>query len=138
MVNPEEVNTYIANADYVESLTDLERKKKLDILASVLLDDQKSLDECVVWARMLYEEYYVRRPLQLLHTFPLDAKVTLSLLAPFASSLCFLSLLSLLALFACSLCFLSLLALSVCSVLTPHRTVPDSPSGRARADRPSQ
>ena len=30
--------------------------------------------ECAEWARELFEEYYVRRPTQLVHTFPQDAK----------------------------------------------------------------
>lgn len=74
VLNPEEANSYAKNPDYLDGLTDMDRKKKLDILDSVLINRQKSFDECVVWARHLFEEYYVRRPLQLIHTFPLDAK----------------------------------------------------------------
>ncbi len=68
MLNPEEANQYIRNPAYLSSITELDKKKKLDILASILLDRQKTLDEVVVWARMLFEEYYVRRPAQLIHT----------------------------------------------------------------------
>lgn len=74
VLNPEEVNSYFKNKNYIAQLTDMERKKKLDILAGVLVERQKTVDDCIVWARMLFEEYYVRRPKQLLHTFPLDAK----------------------------------------------------------------
>jgi hypothetical protein len=76
VVNPEEVNQYIKNPNYLASLTDMDRKKKLDILGSVLLDKQNSFDDCVVWARLLFEEYYVRRPAQLVHTYPVDCKVS--------------------------------------------------------------
>ena len=75
VVNPEEVNQYIKNPNYLSSLTDMDRKKKLDILGSILLDKQNTFDECVVWARMLFEEYYVRRPAQLVHTYPVNSKV---------------------------------------------------------------
>ncbi len=74
VVNPEEANNYIKNPSYLSDLTELDKKKKLDILASVLLDRQKNLDEVVVWARNLFEEYYVRRPAQLIHTYPIDCK----------------------------------------------------------------
>lgn len=74
-MNPEEVNQYIKNPNYLSSLTDMDRKKKLDILGSILLDKQNTFDECVVWARMLFEEYYVRRPAQLVHTYPVNSKV---------------------------------------------------------------
>lgn len=56
VVNPEEVNQYIKNPNYLSSLTDMDRKKKLDILGSVLLDKQNTFDDCVVWARLLFEE----------------------------------------------------------------------------------
>jgi len=46
----------------------------LTILGSVLVDRQNTLEECAIWARELFEEWYVRKPMQLLHTFPLDAK----------------------------------------------------------------
>jgi ubiquitin-activating enzyme E1 len=74
VLNPEEANQYIRNPGYLGAITELDKKKKLDILASVLLDRQKTMDETVVWARMLFEEYYVRRPAQLIHTYPINCK----------------------------------------------------------------
>jgi ubiquitin-activating enzyme E1 len=74
VVNPEEVNTYMKSPDYLNTLTEMDKKKKLEILDAILINRQASLDECAVWARILFEEYYVRRPKQLIHTFPTDAK----------------------------------------------------------------
>jgi len=76
VVNCEEVNAYITKGEqaYISSLSDLERKKKLEILAKILLEPQRTFDDCVEWARLLYETWYVRAPAQLLHTFPLTAK----------------------------------------------------------------
>lgn len=74
VVNPEEVNSYVKNPNYVSELGDDSRQRKLDILGSILVPRQRTFDECIVWARQLFEEYYVRKPLQLLHTFPADAK----------------------------------------------------------------
>jgi len=74
VVNPEEATSYLKNPKYLDEVTDDDRRKKLDILSNMLIKRQSSLKECAEWARDLFEEYYVRRPLQLVHTFPPDAK----------------------------------------------------------------
>lgn len=61
VVNPEEVNAYLASPNYVAALTEMEKKKKLSILGATLVDRQRTLDECVAWARLLFEEWYVRK-----------------------------------------------------------------------------
>jgi len=43
--------------------------------AKLLKNRPHTFDDCVVFARKKYEAYYVHKPLQLLHSFPLDHKV---------------------------------------------------------------
>lgn len=57
-MNPEEVNSYIKNPHYISGLTEMDRKKKLTIVGSVLVARQTTFDECIQWARMQFEEWY--------------------------------------------------------------------------------
>lgn len=71
----EDVNAYIGNPDFVKSL-DAQHNTKLETLKSIqltLVDERpRSFEDCVVWARLKFEDLFVNQILQLLHNFPED------------------------------------------------------------------
>lgn len=45
----------------------------LDIVKRALIDDRpESAEDCIKWARLLFQEHYHNTIAQLLHTFPAD------------------------------------------------------------------
>eukprot|EP01120_Amphizonella_sp_Union-15-10_P012303 TRINITY_DN5439_c0_g1_i1.p1 TRINITY_DN5439_c0_g1~~TRINITY_DN5439_c0_g1_i1.p1 ORF type:complete len:683 (+),score=139.32 TRINITY_DN5439_c0_g1_i1:56-2050(+) len=71
--NPEIVNSYLANPKlYISSLSPNMRYPTLEILKEALLDYKPDFDDCIRWARMLFEQRYNWRHRQLLHNFPED------------------------------------------------------------------
>jgi len=82
---PGDVNAYLSQADY---LTQLERqpgvrKPTLEQIRTNLCEKPISVEECIVWARLRFEENFHSSIAQLLHNFPLD--MTTSSGAPFWS-----------------------------------------------------
>jgi ubiquitin-activating enzyme E1 len=71
----EDANSYITDADYVKklktqpgtALTTLE-----GVRDNLVAKRPKTFDDCVVWARLKFEELYVNNIKQLLFNFPLD------------------------------------------------------------------
>jgi len=73
--NAEDVNTYLTSSDYAASLAG-QQNTKLDTLKSIrstLVDDRPtSFDDCIVWARLKFEDLFSNQIQQLLHNFPED------------------------------------------------------------------
>jgi len=70
----EDVNSYLSQSDF---LTALERqpgirKTTLEAIRANLVEKPLSFEQCVVWARLRFEELYNNSISQLLYNFPLD------------------------------------------------------------------
>jgi len=72
----ENVNSYITNPAFVESLKKQSAGSRLEILQTVkgcLLDEKpKNFDQCIFWARLKFEELFNNNIQQLLYNFPKD------------------------------------------------------------------
>ena len=76
-LQPENALQYLENANYLENTVKQENSNlKKDVyegLINVLKSERPtSFEECIVWARGKFEEYFSNAPKQLLHNFPLD------------------------------------------------------------------
>eukprot|EP00937_MAST-01D_sp_MAST-1D-sp2_P004652 g4652.t1 len=73
--SPADANSYLGEADFVARLN-AQQNTKLDMLerihASLVTERPRGFDECVVWARLRFEELFASSIKQLLHNFPLD------------------------------------------------------------------
>ena len=71
---PSDVNAYLHNADFLESL-EKDPGQKPVVFQSVIEGlgrRPRSAEDCVQWARRRFEELFVNNILQLLHNLPLD------------------------------------------------------------------
>ncbi|KAJ3194710.1 hypothetical protein HK101_002132 [Irineochytrium annulatum] len=77
--NPaENINAYLTQADYVEKTlkqgNSNEQKEIFEGIRAGLAEDRpKSFEDCVAWARVSYEKYFVNTIRQMLYNFPEDA-----------------------------------------------------------------
>jgi ubiquitin-activating enzyme E1 len=69
---PEITNNYIAKENYLETLSQNLKLPTLEILDRTIINRIRTFEQCVHWARNLFEELYVNKINQLLHNFPLD------------------------------------------------------------------
>jgi ubiquitin-activating enzyme E1 len=73
--NAEDVNAYLSSPDFAKQLEG-QQNTKMDTLKSIqntLVDERpRSFEDCVVWARLKYEDLFVNQIQQLLHNFPED------------------------------------------------------------------
>jgi ubiquitin-activating enzyme E1 len=69
---PEITNNYIEKENYLQTLSQNLKLPTLEILDRTINKRIKTFDECISWARNLFEELYVNKINQLLHNFPLD------------------------------------------------------------------
>jgi|EP00979_Chaetoceros_neogracilis_P004697 ubiquitin-activating enzyme E1 len=73
--NAEDVNAYLSSPDFASQLKG-QQNTKMDTLKSIqntLVDERpRSFEDCVVWARLKFEELFVNQIQQLLHNFPED------------------------------------------------------------------
>ncbi|XP_049848086.1 ubiquitin-like modifier-activating enzyme 1 [Schistocerca gregaria] len=69
---PRTVNDYLTKSNYLETLPSTLRLSVLETLEKALLEPPKCFDECVDWARRLFESLYNHQPRQLLRNFPPD------------------------------------------------------------------
>ena len=73
--NAEDVNAYLSSPDFAMQLKS-QQNTKMDTLKSIqdtLVDERpRSFEDCVVWARLKFEELFVNQIQQLLHNFPED------------------------------------------------------------------
>ncbi|EOY34575.1 Ubiquitin-activating enzyme 1 isoform 1 [Theobroma cacao] len=86
---PAEVNAYLSNpVEYAASMRDAGDAQAKDNLERILecLDREKceTFQDCVAWARLRFEDYFVNRVKQLIYTFPEDAATSTG--APFWSA----------------------------------------------------
>ena len=81
----EDVNAYLSQPDYLAALERQPgvRRTTLDAIRANLVDKPLTLEACVVWARLKFEENFSNSISQLLYNFPLD--MTTSSGAPFWS-----------------------------------------------------
>mgnify|MGYP001224815543 CR=1 FL=1 len=70
----EDVNAYLSQHDFLSSLERQPgvRKGTLEALHSNLIEKPLSLQDCIVWARLRFEELFHNQIAQLLFNFPLD------------------------------------------------------------------
>lgn len=70
----EDVNAYLSQPEFLSSLERQPgvRKGTLEALRSNLVDKPLSLQDCIVWARLRFEEIFHNQIAQLLFNFPLD------------------------------------------------------------------
>ncbi|XP_022755548.1 ubiquitin-activating enzyme E1 1-like isoform X1 [Durio zibethinus] len=86
---PAEVNAYLSNpVEYATSMRNAADAQAKDNLERILecLDREKceTFQDCVTWARLRFEDYFVNRVKQLIFTFPEDAATSTG--APFWSA----------------------------------------------------
>ncbi|KAL1205217.1 Ubiquitin-activating enzyme E1 1 [Cardamine amara subsp. amara] len=75
---PAEVNAYLSNpAEYTNSMISAGDAQARDTLERIVecLDKEKceTFQDCLTWARLRFEDYFVNRVKQLIYTFPEDA-----------------------------------------------------------------
>eukprot|EP00026_Physarum_polycephalum_P001604 Phypoly_transcript_01606.p1 GENE.Phypoly_transcript_01606~~Phypoly_transcript_01606.p1 ORF type:complete len:579 (+),score=160.13 Phypoly_transcript_01606:1504-3240(+) len=73
------VNSYLTNPSFVESLKKQSPGTRLDILQNIrscLNDKPLNFAQCVIWARLKFEELYTNNIQQLLYNFPKDMITT--------------------------------------------------------------
>ncbi|KAJ4725523.1 putative Ubiquitin-activating enzyme E1 [Melia azedarach] len=86
---PAEVNTYLSNpVEYTTATANAGDAQARDNLERILecLDKEKceTFQDCITWARLKFEDYFVNRVKQLIYTFPEDAATSTG--APFWSA----------------------------------------------------
>lgn len=73
--NAEDVNAYLSSPDFAKALEG-QQNTKMDTLKSIqetLVDERpRSFEDCVVWARLKFEDLFSNQIQQLLHNFPED------------------------------------------------------------------
>ncbi|EGG23006.1 ubiquitin activating enzyme E1 [Cavenderia fasciculata] len=73
------VNSYLTNPNYIDGLNKLNSNVRLETLSSIrssLLDKPMNFQQCVIWARLKFEELYNNNIEQLLYNFPRDMLTT--------------------------------------------------------------
>lgn len=75
---PENVNKYLTQTNFLEDLKKQgvgEMKLTLTTITNNVVKERcTSFEDCIKWARFLFQEYFHNAILQLLFNFPLDAK----------------------------------------------------------------
>ena len=81
----EDVNAYLSQPDFLATLERQPgvRRTTLEVVRSNLVEKPLRLEDCVVWARLKFEEQYHNQIAQLLYNFPLDMNTSSG--APFWS-----------------------------------------------------
>ncbi|KAL0482023.1 ubiquitin-activating enzyme E1 [Acrasis kona] len=69
---PSDVNTYLTKADFVQEMDQQKRTILEGIYENLVSSKPVNFEECVVWARLKFEQLYNNQILQLLYNFPLD------------------------------------------------------------------
>ena len=69
-----DVNAYLSQPDYLQTLERQPgvRKPTLEAIRTNLCEKPLTIEECIVWARLRFEENFHNSIAQLLHNFPLD------------------------------------------------------------------
>ena len=77
---PENINQYLNNAGYLETLAKQPGSQAADTVEAVLdgLKTHKPVNfaDCITWARSKFDELFYETTLQLLHNFPADKLTT--------------------------------------------------------------
>jgi ubiquitin-activating enzyme E1 len=74
VADPDIVNKYLDKPGYLETIAPNLKRTTLETLRDMLLNRQKNFDECIVWARNLFEKVFVSDIKQLLYQFPPEFK----------------------------------------------------------------
>jgi ubiquitin-activating enzyme E1 len=69
----EAFNSYLKRTDYIETMEGLQINKTLDNFKKIL-PLPTNFDDCIVWARTQFQQYFNHDPKQLIHNYPLDHK----------------------------------------------------------------
>jgi len=74
---PDDVNNYLSNADFMTQLN-TQPNTKLETLerihTSLKVDRPRTFDQCIIWARLRFQEMFHDTIAQLLYNFPVDQK----------------------------------------------------------------
>ncbi|KAF7841934.1 ubiquitin-activating enzyme E1 1-like [Senna tora] len=86
---PAEVNAYLSNpSEYTNAMTnagDAQARDNLERVHECLYREKcETFEDCITWARLKFEDYFVNRVKQLIYTFPEDAATSTG--APFWSA----------------------------------------------------
>lgn len=76
---PQLVNSYLSEPNYLENslkYSGQQAEQAEQILASLVTQKPLSFNECIVWARMLFEDKYNNAIQQLLFSLPKDGTTT--------------------------------------------------------------
>jgi ubiquitin-activating enzyme E1 len=76
---PQLVNSYLSEPNFLESslrYSGQQAEQAEQILASLVTQKPLTFDECISWARLLFEDKYNNAIQQLLFSFPKDATTT--------------------------------------------------------------
>lgn len=76
---PSTVNLYLTQPNYLEAAMKQggNQKETLETLRNYLTTDRpRTFEDCIAWARMLFETEFSNKILQLLHTFPKDSETS--------------------------------------------------------------
>ncbi|KAI8805595.1 hypothetical protein BJ742DRAFT_748592 [Cladochytrium replicatum] len=71
----EEANMYLTQSNYVDQVLSHggNQKEQLDNIRTALTKKPETFDDCVVWGRLKFEEYFNNAIQQLIYTFPRDS-----------------------------------------------------------------
>lgn len=70
--NPETVNSYLDNENFIKSLPQSLILTNLEILEGSLVETPQTFEDCIKWSRLEFEKRFNHQPKQLLYNFPLD------------------------------------------------------------------
>ncbi|KAM0953182.1 putative ubiquitin/SUMO-activating enzyme E1, THIF-type NAD/FAD binding, ubiquitin-activating enzyme [Dioscorea sansibarensis] len=87
---PNEVNSFLSNpSEYISTIgknSDPQTRSKLVTVARCLFEERcETFQDCITWARLKFEDYFVNRVKQLTFTFPKDAVSNRGTHSPFWS-----------------------------------------------------
>uniref|UniRef100_A0A7S2B3Z9 Ubiquitin-activating enzyme E1 C-terminal domain-containing protein n=1 Tax=Octactis speculum TaxID=3111310 RepID=A0A7S2B3Z9_9STRA len=74
---PDDTNQYLTCADFAQTITQNSKIETFQRVAQSLVDERPiTMDDCIVWARLRFEQCFNNSIRQLLHNFPADQVTT--------------------------------------------------------------
>lgn len=73
---PSDVNAFLERNDFISSLKPGTKSQTVKTVHECLISNPSNFEECLVWARLKFEELFNHNIKQLLHNFPLDSKTS--------------------------------------------------------------
>eukprot|EP00761_Pharyngomonas_kirbyi_P007417 gb/GECH01007427.1/.p1 GENE.gb/GECH01007427.1/~~gb/GECH01007427.1/.p1 ORF type:complete len:1022 (+),score=286.96 gb/GECH01007427.1/:1-3066(+) len=73
---PSDANAFLERSDFLDSLKPGTKLQTVKTIHDCLVSRPSNFEECLVWARIKFEELFNHNIKQLLHNFPLDSKTS--------------------------------------------------------------